>query len=367
MVFAEISKRSRIEAIKSVFIAVAFLKVSLLLLSSVFPATAHAGFFSSISSIFGGTVEEFTAPAGHNSQTMPLLRAPLAVNPSIGGGDVSIVDRSAIMPDLNAAGGIGPDEVSSHQISLYVVKKGDSLSQIAKMFGVSVNTIIWGNDLSGGVISEGQMLVILPISGVKHTVKAGDTVESIAKKYKSDATEIRQFNDLALDAKLAVGDTVIVPDGEKGSIQTPSSSGKTPSSYGAPKNPLALRSVSDGYWGKPLPDGTGVRTQGIHGYNAVDIGVALGTPVLASADGTVIVSKNSGWNGGYGNYVVIAHNNGAQTLYAHLTTALVPVGTQVSRGQMIGKSGSSGNSTGPHLHLEYRGAVNPWASGPSRI
>lgn len=81
---------------------------------------------------------------------------------------------------------------------------------------------------------------------------------------------------------------------------------------------------------------------------------------MAAADGVVIVSKNTGWNGGYGTYVVIAHDNGTQTLYAHMSRTIVYVGQRVKKGQMIGNLGSTGKSTGPHVHFEIRGAVNPF-------
>jgi murein DD-endopeptidase MepM/ murein hydrolase activator NlpD len=82
--------------------------------------------------------------------------------------------------------------------------------------------------------------------------------------------------------------------------------------------------------------------------------------LYAAAGGTVIISKNSGWNGGYGNYVVIQHPNKTQTVYGHMTTTVVSVGQAVTKGQLIGYSGNTGKSTGPHLHFEIRGAKNPF-------
>lgn len=321
--------------------------------------------------MFGSNTTEFSVNS-RNSQNIPLLKAPTNPKLATGGAEITIVDDSALEPELNAIGGIGAD-VHAHgsdQISIYVVRKGDNLSQIAKMFDVTVNTILWSNNISGQTVTEGQTLVILPISGVRHTAAKGDTVASIAKKYKSDAEEISQYNDLSLRADLKIGDLIIVPDGEITTPVTTKSksiaSGKVdpysktvpPSSYGAPKNPLPIRDVPTGYFARPLAGGT--KTQGIHGYNGVDIGAPNGTPLLASAAGTVIVSKNSGWNGGYGNYVVIAHDNGTQTLYAHMSVAMVNVGQAVSKGQMIGKVGSTGKSTGSHVHFEIRGAKNPF-------
>jgi murein DD-endopeptidase MepM/ murein hydrolase activator NlpD len=105
----------------------------------------------------------------------------------------------------------------------------------------------------------------------------------------------------------------------------------------------------------------GVRTQGVHGYNAVDLGAAVGTPFMASAAGEVIVARATGWNGGYGQYVVIRHDNGTQTLYSHASGIVVGVGQRVVQGQVIGYVGSTGRSTGPHLHFEIRGGPrNPF-------
>jgi murein DD-endopeptidase MepM/ murein hydrolase activator NlpD len=92
----------------------------------------------------------------------------------------------------------------------------------------------------------------------------------------------------------------------------------------------------------------------------VDFGAPVGTPVLASASGKVIVAKPSGYNGGYGKYVVVEHDNGTQTLYAHLSSVLVVVDDEVTKGEKIALSGNTGRSTGPHLHFEVRGGVNPW-------
>ena len=106
--------------------------------------------------------------------------------------------------------------------------------------------------------------------------------------------------------------------------------------------------------------GNAVKTQGLHGYNGIDLAAPTGTPVLASASGDVIVSRGYGWNGGYGNYIVIKHPNGTQTLYAHLNEVIVSSSWHVVQGQIIGYVGATGKSTGPHLHFEVRGAKNPF-------
>jgi LysM repeat protein len=155
-----------------------------------------------------------------NSQNIPLLAAVAAFDPSSpenDAEDASVVGDSAFIPDAGPEGGLADvdhQEENNGQISIYVVRSGDSFASIAKMFNVSVNTILWANNLpKGAKLAIGQTLVILPVSGVKHTVQKGDTIASIAKKYKADPDEIRSYN--GIDSELLALDTVvIVPDGE---------------------------------------------------------------------------------------------------------------------------------------------------------
>ena len=325
------------------------------------PITAEASFSSFFSSFFGPenvSAQEEAAPS--NAQNMALLQA--ATSPTQGGlkGDIAIVSGTSLSPETAASfSALSPNEwknIDDDQISLYVVHPGDTLPAIAKMFGVSVNTIRWGNDLKNNTITVGQTLVILPISGIQHTVKKGDTLQSIAKLHKGDLDEILRYNNLSKDAKLAVGDIIIVPDGEAVSITiTPSKSGVGVSKSG-PAYP-----VYDGYYMRPVIGG--IKTQGVHGHNGIDLASAYGSNIYASAAGEVIISRSSGWNGGYGKYIVVKHGNGTQTLYGHLSATLVNVGDSVEQGQVIGKMGNSGQVKGPtgiHLHFEIRGARNPF-------
>jgi len=246
------------------------------------------------------------------------------------------------------------------RISVYVVRPDDTLSEIAGMFGVSVNTIAWANNLSSvRDIHPGDTLIILPISGVQYTIAKGDSLKSLAKKYSADATEIAQFNGLDPNAPLAIGSTIIIPGGEIAPAPT-----TTNTRYSAPESYLGGGGAAcTGYFTNPVLGA--LITQGIHGWNAVDLGAARGTPLRAAADGAVIIVRNNGaWNGGYGNYVVITHTNGTQTLYAHMRYAIVSPKQSVLAGQVIGYVGSTGASTGPHLHFEVRGAANPFAHCP---
>lgn len=291
----------------------------------------------------------------YDSQSVVLLQAARNIDPtpSKGGGEIKS-DDGALLAERTPFSADGADQTapaSADQISLYLVQEGDTLSQVAEMFAVSVNTIVWANDLSSGKdIHPGDTLLILPINGVQHTVKKGDTLAGIAKKYGGDKDEIIAYNGLADDA-LTVGDTVTIPGGEipeeRASAQVPSGAKVI---TGGPN--------ISGYFIHPVPGS--VRTQGIHGYNGVDFGASIGTPVRAAAGGRVITSRVGGWNGGYGNFVVVEHANGTQTLYAHLSRNSVWQGQSVVQGQVIGYSGNTGRSTGPHLHFEVRGARNPF-------
>ena len=329
---------------------------------TLFPAPAHAGFFSFISNLLKQEKAEAEAEVEAvisipetkiNSQKLKILEAPIAANPAVGGGNVVIVDETALISQDNFA---DTDIVQPNngQISVYVVRPGDTLSQIAKMYEVSVNTIIWANNIRGSTISEGQTLIILPVSGIRHIVKSGETVLTIAKKYKADEKEILSFNNIEDGAKLAVGTEIIVPDA---TVSTPASSSGSSGVTSAPRGTRNLPSYED-YYIKPVPNGR--RTQGIHGYNGIDFGAPVGTPILAAAAGKVIISRSGGYNGGYGSYIVLYHPNGTQTLYAHLSKNAVSQGAEVSKGQVIGYVGMTGKVTGPHLHFEVRGAKNPF-------
>lgn len=316
---------------------------------------ANAGIFSFFDKLLN--VSSSLDAKDINSQNVALLQAALNhdPNPSKGGGDITIVGESALLPDSGPLGTIADvsETASSGQISLYVVRDGDSLFQIAKMFGVSVNTIIWANNINrGDLIRPGQTLVILPVSGVQHIVAKGDTIEKIAKKYKGDAKEILQFNGIADASSISLGDTLIIPGGDLG-LPPPSKQtrGISVRGSGGPEY--------TGYYLYPILGGA-ARSQGLHGYNGVDLAAPHGREVLAAAPGVVIVSRDSGWNGGYGKYIVVSHDNGTQTLYAHLNGVIVHQGAVVSRGQIIGYVGSTGLSSGPHLHFEVRGARNPF-------
>jgi len=278
---------------------------------------------------------------------------------------LQVADDAALVAPRNPIGVYA--DTTHDQIVVYKVKSGDSPAGIAKRFGITLNTLLWANDLrTASSIKVGDDLVILPVSGVKYQVKRGDTIEFIAKKFKSKeddlssvVTDILQFNGLAVNEKLEEGSIIIIPDGEM-IIAAPVPTSKTP----ALSRPNLGLPEYIGYFLRPVIGGYNPRVRqanyGIHGYNGVDLAVDYGTQIAASAEGTVIRAKSTGWNGGYGKYVVISHPNGTQTLYAHMSSVIAAVGQRVVQGGLIGYVGSTGNSTGPHVHFEIRGAKNPF-------
>jgi len=355
------------QAIKLVFKQISTIKVVfvtfLVFFLSNTPSVVNAGVFSFVVDLVNNKEAKIASlTLNDNSQNMALLKAVISVNSnsSVGGGGITI-DGSALVSESGPTGTIANigEKSKSDRIATYIVRKGDTLGQIADMFGVSVGTIFWSNDIKqGDLIKEGQVLSILPISGIKYTVKKGDTLAGIVKKYKGDLKETIQYNAFSDDIVLAVGDEIIIPGGEA-PLPTISSG----NSSAIPYNPLRGTGGPDyaGYYIRPIVGGR--ISQGLHGYNAIDFAAPQGTPILAAASGNVIISKDNGyWNGGYGNYIVIEHNNGTQTLYAHNSENIVWVGYHVVQGQVIGYIGSTGRSTGPHVHFEVRGAKNPFAN-----
>lgn len=339
--------------------------VSFLVFSPIlYPRTANAGLFSFISDLTSDkasakTIEFPTLP---NSQNISILQAAVNFdpNPNKSSDGIAMISGNALVAEIGPSGTVADieNENTNTQISYYIVHKDDTLSKIAEMFNVSVNTIIWANDLGrNAAIKEGDALVILPMSGIKYIVKKGDTIRGIVSRYKSDLNEVLIYNDLTLSSAIAVGDMIIIPDAEpeitntsQVAISRQTTSNSSVTGTGGPYYPrYYIRPIEGGY-----------KSQGFHGHNAVDLAVSAGTPIHAAASGVVIRSVTGGWHGGYGNYVVISHPNGTQTLYAHTLKNFVKAGDNVEQGQMIAKVGSTGRSTGPHVHFEVWNAQNPF-------
>lgn len=236
------------------------------------------------------------------------------------------------------------------EILEYLVEPGDNLLKIAEKFNISLETILWANDLTpNSTIQPGQRLIILPVSGVLHYVKAGDTLSELIEIYGGNLQEVIAFNDLSADGKISVGDLLIIPGGKK-----------------------PAKKIIGGTLNLPLPDTLFICpisspcriTQGLHWYNAIDFSNGrCSEEVFAVAGGEV---QKIGYSPVAGNYIRILHSSGIVTFYGHLSKILVKPGQEVSQGQIIGYTGYSGYTipAGPggcHLHFEVRGARNPFA------
>lgn len=235
------------------------------------------------------------------------------------------------------------------EVEVYTVQSGDTVLGIAAQYGLQPETVLWANsqlEQNPDRISIGDTLKILPINGVLHVVKPGDTLSSIASKYKVTANDIVAYagNNLAdANAALVVGTEVIVPGGQKPVVA------QQVVAYGGPVPANAARGSGAFVW----PTSGTITQKYWNGHAAIDIGAWTGAPVKASDGGYVIVAGR-GWNSGYGNHVIIDHGNGYTTVYAHLNSIFVSPGENVAKGQQIGTVGNTGNSTGPHLHFEIR-------------
>ncbi len=236
------------------------------------------------------------------------------------------------------------------QVLQYTVNSGDTVSGIASRFHISSDSILWANAKlqdNPDMLMIGQNLNIPPTTGVLTTVQQGDTVQALANRYKAKATDILNdvFNQDNHDLKsnppkLAVGNFIMVPGGSKPFVQAkaPTSVGKAPQV--APKGTTNFITpvgacLTQVFWAR---------------HSGVDLAAPIGSPVYAADSGYAAVV---GWdNTGYGNMILLNHGNGYLTRYGHLSAFNVTPGQAVKKGQLIGRVGSTGHSTGPHLHFE---------------
>ncbi len=240
-----------------------------------------------------------------------------------------------------------------NEIIYYLVQNGDTISTIARRFGLTVNTLLWANNLTSfSLLHLGDRLTILPYSGVLYTVKKGDTLAKIALTYDVDLEKILSCN--ALGNSLSIGQKIVIPGAKNISQYVAASKPATPSYTGVSiikdliKNPSVKISGSKMTW--PTV-GTRISQYFSWRHVGVDIANKIGTPIYAADSGTVVIAQG-GYNGGYGNTIVIDHGGGIKTRYGHASKLFVKVGEKVEKGENIAAMGSTGNSTGPHLHFE---------------
>jgi len=281
--------------------------------------------------------EAVTAPiAKSEDQTGEALELPTELN-----AQDDVLLRAAVPHTII------PDRTKI-EIKTYVVEFGDTISDIALRFGLAPETIMWSNPALGDnpdLLRVGQELFILPVDGVYHQVGGDDTIEGIASTYKVDPQAIINYELNELDPENLIiqpGQWLVVPGGTKPYVP------RTVTAYSGEVPEGATQ--GSGVFGWPT---SGTITQGYWGaHPGLDIAGWLGAPIAAADSGHVIAA---GWDDtGYGYFVVVDHGNGFQTLYAHLQAYYVDAGVDVGKGETIGEMGSTGNSTGPHLHFEIR-------------
>ncbi len=349
------------------------------------PTQANAGFFDFILGRSTSAEDVVSTDSTKNVQNMSVLDTS-SIDPDvksvINNPDVTIMDDGALMTDDTQGTDAGTNSYvsSSESITTYTVKDGDTLGKIASKFGISKNTILYANTAVKTTLKVGQVLIILPVDGVSYSVKKGDTMESIAKAYKADATDIEVYNDIS-GSGLKIGQVLIVPGGvaikkvvktepivQKGETTntqiTEKPQNNTDKTQASPEDISSGNGILNDYiW--PLPRGVGRVSQRLHDDNAYDFAAPKGTPIYAIQDGTVLIADGSGYNGGYGLYVVINFNDGGQAIFGHMSRVAAGAGEVVKKGDVIGYVGSTGRSTGNHIHIGYRGGkTNPYKNLP---
>lgn len=291
-----------------------------------------------------------------NASLTPTLGAVTSEDARAGAASLAGGGGLAMPIIANASESVAPRD----GVETYVVAEGDALSTIAAKFGISINTILWANNLTVlSTLRPGQSLTILPSSGVLYTVKSGDNLTKISTTYRAEAAEILAANKLPDASAIAAGQKLFLPGG-------------SPPTPIAVSRPAAVRNIF-----VPAPTGSSSATissgstrmvwpatghyivRGLSWFHTgVDIdctGRADGTSTddnIAAADGIVLFS---GWKTGYGYVVEITHGNGLMTRYGHNHALYVKTGQQVTAGTPIARCGSTGNSTGTHLHFEVIG------------
>ena len=271
---------------------------------------------------------------------------------------------------------IAPTRPRNHAVE-YEVQLGDAVFSIAQKFNITPETLLWSNyDVlkdDPHSLSPGQVLIIPPTNGIIYEWKEGDDLEIVARDFRASMDDILNWSGNGLDItnpEIEPGDMVMIPGGEREFQQWVVPTYAVGRSGTNATLPGGCEVTGGGYYGGgffiwPASNHYLSGNDFWSGHLAIDIAAGTGAPIYAADAGVVVFS---GWNSnGYGNVVMIDHQNGYHTLYAHLNSTTVSCGSSAAQGQVIGYAGSTGNSTGPHLHFEVRylgGFLNPWTVLP---
>lgn len=335
-----------------------------------------------LAAFVGWHIHSVQAAALGPASSLPTLAPTQAVT----GGEKPAAEASMALPELPE--GVAPTALkrrASMQTTIperprvdvleYTVDKGDSVFGIASQFKIKPETLLWANETqlndNPDMLSVGMKLNIPPVNGVLYEWQKGDSLDQLAAKFEADPQDTLGWlgNRLDLiDPQFEAGQLVMFPGGHREFRQW-----VIPTiprgAAGVNRSVLGPGACEGGYDGAY---GTGsfawpTYSHGLSGNDywsghlAIDIGIAHGDNINAADSGVVVFAGLA--TGGYGYMVMLDHGNGYQTLYAHMSNVTVRCGQSVSKGGYLGAGGSSGNSTGPHLHFEVRyqgGFVNPW-------
>jgi len=242
----------------------------------------------------------------------------------------------------------------ANKVTKYSVQEGDTLSTIGEKFGVSADVLRYSNSLSSdNNLKIGEDISIPPVEGAVHTIVSGDTLSGIATKYEVAEQAIVDFNYLLPPFELAVGDTLIIPDAAiPAPVNTQNVVGYASNIVQSFTTRVTGGTVGDGSF--MLPTSVLTISQYFAWYHSgLDLqSVGQTDFVIRASDSGTVEQIAYGWNGGYGNLIIINHGNGFKTTYNHLESINVDVGQSVDRGQDIAVMGNTGRSTGRHLHFE---------------
>jgi len=300
--------------------------------------------------VLGGPLPPSEAVQGGEEPTVYGVSSPIPGS-SLGslGNFGNAIEKEGV---LASQGGVLVGSAAQSGVIPYIIQKGDTLSDIAAKFGISTQTILGANPgLQAGVLKVGESISILPVSGVLYQAREGETLESIAAAFSLSVSQLREFNRSLNPADFGPGTTIIIP-------------GARPT--GSSRNKWSDLPSLPGYFSLPT---RGFNWGYLHNSNAVDIANTCGIEVAAAAEGLVVPDGDlgdgsSGWNSGYGKFVLLEHPNGTKTRYAHLESVAVDLGDYLNQGEKLGAMGNTGNVHGPtgcHLHFEVYGAQNPFA------
>lgn len=249
-------------------------------------------------------------------------------------------------------------------ITTYTISEGETYWTVSFKYEIDIDTLLWANGITDvNNVEIGKTLIILPVNGLLYTTADGDTLQGISDLFKISADKIRDQNKLTTST-FTSGIQLTIPGARK---YVPKPATAVPNYAGDSSYYTGSVASGSGNFGWPINSGARFYSQYFgwvtkyYKHTGVDLDWRNGTDIVASDSGTV-VAASYGWGGGYGNHIIIDHGNGYQTLYGHLSVIDIKQGQNVSKGQHIGVMGSTGISTGTHLHFEVRQggvAINP--------